>query len=65
MSFNDNMYVSKPPKFEGKMRSAYFIWDIKFRSWAGVKGITWKLDPNFDIKLRSKEDDILDDSDPI
>jgi hypothetical protein len=65
MSNNDNMYVSKQPTFEGKMGSAYFIWDIKFRSWAGVKGITWKLNLDFDIKLPSTEDDKLDDSDPV
>jgi hypothetical protein len=47
MSFNDTIYVSKPPKFDGKRGSAYNIQDIKFRSWAGVKGISGALIPSF------------------
>jgi hypothetical protein len=57
--------VSKPPKFEGKRGSAYVIWDIKFRSWSGVKGVSWTLNPNFDSKLPSVEGNVLDDTDPI
>ncbi len=28
MSFIDNIHLSKPPKFEGKMGTMYVIWDI-------------------------------------
>jgi hypothetical protein len=31
MNTNINMYVSKPPKFDGKRGSAYVIWDIKLQ----------------------------------
>jgi hypothetical protein len=65
MSNNDNMYVSKPPKFEGKRGSSYVFWDIKFRSWAGVKGVSRMLNPSFNSKLPGTEDDVLDDTDPI
>jgi hypothetical protein len=38
MSINNNtMYVSKPPKFEGKQGSAYVVWSAKFQSWAGSR----------------------------
>jgi hypothetical protein len=58
------MYVSKPPKFEGKGGSAYVIWDIKFRLWAGVKGISGVLTPSFDSKLPGMESTVLDDTNP-
>ncbi len=64
MNNNDSLYMSKPPKFDGKQGSAYVIWDIKFRSWAGVKGIRGTLAPSFDSKLLATEDAILDDTDP-
>jgi hypothetical protein len=64
MSTNDDMYVSKLLKFEGKRGSAYVIWDIKFRSWAGVKGISGAFAPSFDSKLPGTESTILDDTDP-
>ncbi len=51
MSNNDSLYVSKPPKIEGKQGSVYVIWSIKFRSWAGVKRIRRTLAPSFDGKL--------------
>jgi hypothetical protein len=54
------MYVSKPPKFDEKRGSAYIIWDIKFKSWAGVKGISAMLTPSFDSKLLSKESNMMD-----
>ncbi len=63
MSNNDSTFVSKPPKFEGK-GSAYIIWSIKFRSWAGVKGIRVTLAPSFDSKLPATEEAALDDTDP-
>jgi hypothetical protein len=65
MSNNNSLYVSKPPKFEGKQGSAYVIWSIKFRSWAGVKGVKATLNPSFDSKLLAKEEAILEDTDPI
>ncbi len=43
MDSNNNMYGSKPPIFEGKGGSAYVVWDVKFRSWAGIKGIWGRL----------------------
>jgi hypothetical protein len=49
----NKMNTTKPPKFDGKRGSAYIIWDIKFRSWAGVKGISGVLTPSFDSKLAS------------
>jgi hypothetical protein len=64
MKTSDMMYVSKPPKSDRKRGSAYLIWDIKFRSWAGVKGISGALTPSFDSKLPSKESDALEDMDP-
>jgi hypothetical protein len=64
MNTSNNMFVSKPQKFDGKRGSAYIIWDIKFRSWAGVKGISGALAPSFESKLHTTEDDILDDIDP-
>ncbi len=64
LTFYDMMYVSKPPKFDGKKGSAYVIWVSKFRSWAGVKGISGALPPSFDSKLPSKESNILDVTDP-
>jgi hypothetical protein len=65
MSTNDDMYVSKLLKFEGKRGSAYVIWDIKFKSWAGVKGVSWMLNPSFNNKLLGMEDKVMDDTDPI
>ncbi len=56
--------MSKPPKFEGKQGPVYVIWSIKFRSWAGVKGIRAALAPSFDSKLPTMEEAILDDTDP-
>jgi hypothetical protein len=64
MSNNSSSYVSKPPKFEGKQGSAYVIWSIKFRSWAGVKGIRAILAPSFHSKLPAMEEAVLDDIDP-
>ncbi len=64
MGSNDTIYVSKSPKFDGKRGSAYVIWNIKFRSWAGVKGIGRGLIPSFASKLPSKESNTLDDTDP-
>jgi hypothetical protein len=58
------MFVSKPLNFDRKRGSVYIIWDIKFRSWAGVEGISEALTPSFDSKLPSKESDILDNMDP-
>jgi hypothetical protein len=63
ISNNDNLYVSKPPKFDGKRGSAYVIWDIKFRSWAGVKGFRGTLVPSFDSKLPATEEAVLDNTD--
>ncbi len=57
--------MSKPPQFERKRGSAYVIWDIKFKSWAGVKGVSWMLNPSFDSKLPGTDDDVLDDTDHI
>jgi hypothetical protein len=37
MNNNDSLYVSKPPKFDGKQGFVCVIWDIKFRSWAGSR----------------------------
>jgi hypothetical protein len=65
MSNNYSMYVFKPPKFKGKRGSAYIIWDIKFRSWTGVKGVSWMLNPSFNNKLLGMEDKVMDDTDPI
>ncbi len=64
MNTSDMMCVSKPPQFDGKWGSAYINWDIKFRSWAGVKGISGALIPNFISKLPSKESGVLDNADP-
>jgi hypothetical protein len=44
--------------------SANIIWNIKFRSWAGLKEISGAQTPNFDSKLPSKESDMLDDANP-
>jgi hypothetical protein len=64
MNNNNSLYVSKPPKFDGKQGSAFVIWDIKFRSWAGVKGINGTPVPSFDSKLPATEDAVLDDTNP-
>jgi hypothetical protein len=40
------------------------MWDIKFRSWAGVKGVSRTLNTSFDSKLPSTEDNALDAIDP-
>ncbi len=58
------MYVSKPPKFEGKWGSAYIVWSVKFQSWAGVNGVRVTLNPSFKSKLPATEDAVLDDTDP-
>jgi hypothetical protein len=58
------IYVSMPPKFDGKRGTAHIIWEIKFRSWAGVKRISGALTPSFDSKLQSKESDVIDNTDP-
>jgi hypothetical protein len=63
MSNKDSSYMSKPPKFEGKQGSGYVICSIKFRSWAGVKGIRGTLAPSFNSKLPATEEAILDDTD--
>jgi hypothetical protein len=65
MSNNDILYMSKPPKFEGKQGSVYVIWSIKFRSWAGVKGVRATLNLSFDSKLPATEEAVLDNTDPI
>jgi hypothetical protein len=62
---NDSLYVSKPPKFEGKQGSAYIVWSVKFRSWAGVKKVRATLNPSFNSSLQATEEDVLDDTDPI
>jgi hypothetical protein len=64
MSNNNISCMSKPPKFEGKRGSAYVIWSIKFRSWAGVKGVRATLAPSFNSKLAAMEEAVLDDTDP-
>ncbi len=65
MSNNNSLYMSKPPKIEGKQVCAYIIWSIKFRSWAGgFKGIRGKLAPRFDSKLPAMEEAVLDNTDP-
>jgi hypothetical protein len=58
------MFVSKLHKFDGKRGFAYVLWDIQFRSWTGVKGISRVLIPSIESKLLSKESDTLDDMDP-
>jgi hypothetical protein len=65
MSNNNSLYVSKPPKFEGKHGSVYIFWSVKFRYWAGVKGVRATLNPNFDSKLPATEEAVLDNTDPI
>jgi hypothetical protein len=60
MSSSDNTNVSKPPKFEGKRGATFVIWDIKFRSWAGVKEISGPLIPGFNSKQTSKEHNVVD-----
>jgi hypothetical protein len=62
-SNNDSLYVSKPPKFEGKQGSTYVIWSIKF-TWAGVKRARATLAPSFDSRLPATEEAVLDDTDP-
>jgi hypothetical protein len=57
--------VSKPPKFEGKQGSEYVVWSIKFKSWAGVKGVRATLNPSFNSRLPAMEDDVLDNTDPL
>ncbi len=64
MNTSGTIYVSKPPKLDGKRGSAYVIWEIKFRSWAGVKGISGALTPSFDSKLPSTEFNMMNDTDP-
>jgi hypothetical protein len=64
MSNNDSLYVSKLLKFDQKRGFAYVIWDIKFWSWIGVKGIRVTLAPSFDSKLPATEEAALDDTDP-
>ncbi len=64
MSNNNSLYLSKPPKFEGKQGFAYVIWSIKFRSWAGVKGIRAAQAPSFDGKLPTMEEAVMGDTDP-
>ncbi len=64
MNNNDSLYMSKLLKFDGKWGSAYIIWDIKFRSWAEVKGISGTLAPSFGSKLPAMEDAVLDNTDP-
>ncbi len=54
-----------PPKFKGKRGATYVIWDIKFRSWAGVKGSSAALIPSFDSMLPSKEYNVIDDIEPL
>jgi hypothetical protein len=61
---NDTMYVSKAPKFEGKQRSAYVVWSVKFQSLAGVKGVRGALNPSFESKLPAMEDALLDNRIP-
>ena len=61
---NDSLYVSKPPKFEGKHGSVYIFWSVKFRYWAGVKGVRATLNPSFDSRLPATEDTVLDKTDP-
>ncbi len=65
MSNNNSLNMSKPPMFEGKQGSVYVIRSIKFRSWAGVKGVRATLNPSFDSKLTAREEAVLDDTDPI
>jgi hypothetical protein len=62
---NDSLYVSKPPKFEGKQGSAYVVWSVKFRSWVGVKGARATLNPSFDSRLPATEEAVLDNTDLI
>jgi hypothetical protein len=64
MNNNNSLYMSKPPKFLEKQGSAYVIWSIKFRFWAGVKGIRATLAPSFDGKLPAMEEVVMDDTDP-
>ncbi len=60
------MHLFKPPKFEGKRGATYLIWDIKFRSWTGVKEISAALIPSFDRrKLPGKDYDVIDNTDPL
>jgi hypothetical protein len=61
---HDTMYMSQPPKFEGKQGSAYIVWSVKFQSWAGVKGVRATPNSSFESKLSATEDAILDDTDP-
>jgi hypothetical protein len=61
---NDGLYVSKPPKFEGKQGSVYIVWSIKFWSWAGVKGVRATLNPGFESRLAAMEKAALDNTDP-
>jgi hypothetical protein len=65
MSSSDNTTVSKPPKVKGKRGAMFVIWDIKFRSWAGVKGISEALTPSSGSKLLSKEYNAIDDMEPL
>ncbi len=66
MSTNNNsLYLSKPPKFERKQGSAYIVWRVEFRSWAGIKGVRATLNPSFDSSLPVLEEAILDNTDPI
>jgi hypothetical protein len=65
MSSIDNTCRSKPPKFKEKRGAEYLIWDIKFRSWAWVKGISTALTPSFDSELPGKESNVMDNTDPL
>jgi hypothetical protein len=56
--------LSKPPKFEGKRGTTLVIWEVRFRSWAEVKGISEALMPSFDSKLPSKQYNVIDNMDP-
>jgi hypothetical protein len=57
--------MPKPPKFEGKRGSTYVVWSIKFKSWAGVKGVRATLNLSFDSRLPATEESVLDDTDPL
>jgi hypothetical protein len=43
----------------------YVIWSIKFRYWAGVKGVRATLNLSIDSKLPATEEAVLDNTDTI
>jgi hypothetical protein len=52
------------PSFKENEGLCTLIWSIKFKSWAGVKGVIATLAPSFNSRLPTMEEAVLDDTNP-